>query len=111
MGTELAVQPYANLVLVQSPVFLDDIQNATLSAETKGVLAERNVQSLAILPLWASKRQLGVLLLETEQKRLHPQEIRSYPPLVDQMAATVENQILFQQTRKLAGRYRNCSTR
>ncbi len=101
MGTELAVQPYANLVLVQSPVFLDDIQNATLSAETKGVLAERNVQSLAILPLWASKRQLGVLLLETEQKRAFtPQEIRSYPPLVDQMATTVENQILFQQTQE-----------
>ncbi len=71
------------------------ISNLTL----RDLFLLREVRSIAILPLWASKHQLGVLLLESEKKHsFSSKETRSYPPLVDQMATAIENQNLYGQT-------------
>ncbi len=97
--TEYSRTVYEKLFSTQTPSFIDDIHDGALESPLRAELVAQNVHSLAVLPLWANKRQLGVLLLETDQK--HPftgREIRSYPPLADQMATAIENQKLFQQT-------------
>jgi signal transduction histidine kinase/CheY-like chemotaxis protein len=56
---------------------------------------------MSVLPLWSGNRQGGVLLLITIVKhRFSEQEVRAYPPLVDQMATTIENLRLFESTEK-----------
>jgi signal transduction histidine kinase/CheY-like chemotaxis protein len=90
---------YERLFFTQAPTFIDDIFDAQIENSLRDTLAQQNIRSLAVLPLWANKRQVGVLLLESEVKhQFTSRETRSYPPLVDQMATAIENQKLFEQT-------------
>ncbi len=99
IGTEYPHTPYERLFFNQAPIFIDNVNEAQIDPALREIFQQRKVRSLAILPLWAGKRQLGVLLLESEGKHsFSSREIRSYPPLVDQMATAIENQNLYART-------------
>ncbi len=101
VGSEFLKSVYERLIVTDSPVFIDDIFEHQMDAPLRDVLAQHNIRSIAVLPLLSSKHQLGALLLEAEEKhRFGGREIRSYPPLVDQMAIAVENLSLLEQTEK-----------
>lgn len=99
VGTEFVRTVYERSFTTPTPVFIDDVNTSQLEGPIRDAFLRQNVHSLAILPLWAGKQQLGVLLLQSEEKHhFTGREIRSYPPLVDQMATSVENMRLFKQT-------------
>ncbi len=99
VGIEYPRAAYDRLFFTHSPTFIDDIFDSQIDPVLRDTLAQQNIRAMAILPLWASKRQLGVLLMESESKhQFTSRETRSYPPLVDQMATAIENQKLFEQT-------------
>ncbi len=92
---------FERFVQTQSASFVDDVQNSALDVDLRAFLLQQNVTSLAVLPLFTGKRQTGALLVESEVKhQFSGRETRTYPPLADQMAITVENQLLFEQTQK-----------
>jgi len=93
---------YRKFFAIQTPLFLDSIEQAEVPISIQADLRSRSVQTLAVLPLWTSKRQLGVLVLEGDEAyNFTNREIRSLPPLVDQMATSVENRQLFEQTEEV----------
>ena len=99
VGTDYPRQKYERFLQTTSPVFMEDILDSSIDQEIQEVLHNQNVRSLAILPLLTGKRQIGALLLQSENRhRFSGRETRTYPPLVDQMAISVENQRLFEQT-------------
>jgi signal transduction histidine kinase/CheY-like chemotaxis protein len=99
VGTEFVRTVYERTFMTPTPLFIDDVNASQLDGPTRDAFLRQNVHSLAILPLWAGKQQMGVLLLQSEEKHhFTGREIRSYPPLVDQMATSVENMRLFTQT-------------
>lgn len=98
-GANFGRPVYAPQFTNQTPSFIDDILDSQIDTELRDDLIQQNVRSLAVLPLWANKKQLGVLVLESESKhQFTGRETRSYPPLADQMATAIENQNLFAQT-------------
>jgi signal transduction histidine kinase/DNA-binding response OmpR family regulator len=101
VGSEYPSAKYSRFLQVSAPVFFDDIFEGSIDPAMRELLASQAVRSLALLPLWSGKRQIGAMLLLSEVK--HPftgRETRTYLPLVDQMAISVENQRLFEQTQK-----------
>ncbi len=101
VGTELSNSVLSRLITTESPLFIDDILEAKLDRDIQDELINQAVRSLAVLPLWAGKSQLGALVLLTEDRHYFSgREIRTYPPLVDQMATGVENLRLFEQTQQ-----------
>jgi len=99
VGAEFVRTVYERTFMIPTPVFIDDTSEGSLEAPIRDAFLRQNVHSLAILPLWVGKQQMGVLLLQSEEKhQFTSREIRSYPPLVDQMATSIENRQLFQQT-------------
>jgi signal transduction histidine kinase/CheY-like chemotaxis protein len=99
IGTEYYGEISESFFLSSSPNFIDDISDANLDKSLLEVFERENIHSAGILPLWASKRQIGFFMLEAEERhQFSPREVRSYPPLVDQMAIAIENMRLFEQT-------------
>lgn len=99
VGTQLPLNVYGKAFSSANPIFYSDIFESRVPGAFRDLLAHENIRSLAILPLWIGKRQLGVLLLQAEDRHVFTErETRSYPPLIDQMATAVENLRLFQQT-------------
>jgi GAF domain-containing protein len=84
----------------RDPVFFDDIQHdERVDPNILTVIQRLDIVSLAALPLWVAGRQVGSLLLETEElHRFSESEIRPYTSLAQQMAIAVENRRLFEQT-------------
>lgn len=103
MRFSLAKIPYGDLLLSSEPVFIDDVlHDERLDYEALAFLQEAHTQSLALLPLWVSNRQIGVLILYAEQ--LHaftPTEKRLYASLARQVAVAVENQRLLAETQSI----------
>ena len=89
-------------LISSTPLFFDDMhQDAELVWAYPNIFDREHTSALAILPLWVGKRQLGVLLLESEvYYHFSEREIRSYPPLLGQMAIAIENLRLFRQTQE-----------
>lgn len=101
IGTEFDRAKYERLLQTSAPVFYEDIFDAQLDSELQDQLIQQKTRGLAVLPLWSGKRQIGALLLQAEARHhFTGRETRTYPPLVDQMAISVENQRLFEQTQK-----------
>jgi signal transduction histidine kinase/CheY-like chemotaxis protein len=99
VGTEYLRSKYERFFQTNTPVFFDDILEGQIEKELQDTLVHQNIRALAILPLWSGKRQIGVLQLQSETKHhFTGREKRTYPPLVDQMAISVDNQRLFEQT-------------
>lgn len=98
-GKDLTSFIAQKLFVTPAPVFYDTISTDRIGQEVADELKENNIQAMAVLPLWASKRQLGAVVLFSDVRHhFTGREIRSYPPLVDQMAISVDNLRLFQQT-------------
>ena len=101
VSTEYIRAKYERFFQTSKPIFYDDILEAQIDKDLQETMLHQNIRALAVLPLWSGKRQIGILLLQSETKHhFSDQEIRTYPPLVDQMAIAVENQHLIEETQK-----------
>lgn len=99
VGTEYLRARYERLLLTSTPQFYNDLVETQFDPDLQKTLLHQKIRSLAVLPLWSGKRQIGALLLQGENRHIFSgRETRTYPPLVDQMAISVENQRLFEQT-------------
>jgi signal transduction histidine kinase/CheY-like chemotaxis protein len=99
IGTEYLKELLEYNFLNSNPVFYNDTFESGINSALREAFTRREIRATAILPLWASKRHLGYFLLLSEEKhQFSPREMRSYPPLVDQMAISIENLRLFHQT-------------
>lgn len=101
IDTDISNAVCYKLLITPTPVFYDSITPDRVGQEIADELRERSIHAMAVLPLWASKRQLGVVVLQSDVRHhFTGREIRSYPPLVDQMAIAVDNLRLFRQTQE-----------
>ncbi|MCE1254630.1 MAG: ATP-binding protein [Anaerolineae bacterium] len=83
------------------PVFYDEVRFAPMGEDLRSALIKNGIVSLAMLPLWASKRQLGVMLLIGERSyHFSNRDMRLFPPLVDQMSIAIENEHAHELTQK-----------
>jgi signal transduction histidine kinase/CheY-like chemotaxis protein len=99
VGTSLDMNVFHPLLKIDKPIYYNDIYDIGITTEIRSRLQQLQIQSLAILPLTAGRRQLGALLLLSENPhKFSIREMRTFPPLVDQMATAVENLRLFEQT-------------
>lgn len=97
--SEYSVPLFTEFLSRQSAEFFDDVYDVQIPSPVQEELIRQGVGALGVLPLWAGNKQIGALLLEFgERHHFGSRELRSYPPLVDQMAMSVENLRLFQQT-------------
>jgi GAF domain-containing protein len=94
--------PATSLVLRSDPLFFEDTESEPeITPEIKAMFAQQKARSVAILPLWISGRQVGILMLQGEQPHhFNTTEVRRYSSLAGQMAAVVENRRLFEQTQQ-----------
>lgn len=100
-GTEYLVSLYKSIFSTQNPVFYDDLLEIQLEKSLQDILTRQNIRSMAVLPLWSANKQLGVMLLQTSQKHTFtPQELRTYPPLSDQLSTSIQNLRLFEETQE-----------
>ncbi|HLF02880.1 MAG TPA: GAF domain-containing protein [Anaerolineales bacterium] len=88
------------LFLNTDPAFFDDVQNdPRVEAATRSVFAQQNTRGAALLPLWVTGRQLGIVVIQCEEPHhFDESEIRPYTSLAQQLAIAVENRRLFEQT-------------
>lgn len=101
VGTEYLRSLYESIFVIPNPVFYDDVTETQIEKSLQDILIRQNIRSMAVLPLWSGNRQVGVFLLQSMQKhRFTGQEVRSFPPLVDQMATAIENLTLFERTQE-----------
>ena len=99
VGVEMPREIYERPMQSINQSFFENIKDALLDESLCQELLRQNVISLAVLPMWSGKRQIGVLLLECEQPHnFSHREKRLFPPLVDQLTISVENMRLFEQT-------------
>ncbi len=99
IDAKLEPEIFQRYLLTPAPNYYDDISVLHLDARVKERFNAHHFGSLAVLPLWVSKKQIGSLILASDEAHKYSsREKRTFPPLVDQMAIAVENQRLFQQT-------------
>lgn len=99
VGVEMPRAIYERPMKSINQAFFEDIKDALMDENLRQELLRQNVISLAVLPMWSGKRQIGVLLIECEQPHnFSHREKRLFPPLVDQLTISVENMRLFEQT-------------
>lgn len=97
--TEYLTSLYKPVFATTNPVFYDDVTASQIDKNLQEILIRQNIHSMAILPLWSGSRQSGVLMLISVVKHhFSEQELRSLPPLADQMATAIENLRLFEST-------------
>jgi K+-sensing histidine kinase KdpD len=99
MGSNLDPEIFHRYFLTPAPNYYDEINALHLGEKAREHFNALNLGSLAVLPLWVSKKQIGSLILASDEShKFSAREKRTFPPLVDQMAIAVENQRLFHQT-------------
>jgi signal transduction histidine kinase/CheY-like chemotaxis protein len=99
VGTEYLTSLYESIFVAKDPVFFDDLLDIQIEHSLQDILTRQNIRSMAALPLWSGNTQIGVFLLQSGQEHhFTGQEIRSYPPLTDQMATAIQNLRLFEKT-------------
>ncbi len=102
-GTRLSAEVIKamNLILTTEPLFSDDLKtDPRIDPGTAALLQQQNIRAIAILPLWAAGHQIGAFLLEAEGPHTFTDaEIRPYISLSQQLATTIYNQQLLEQTR------------
>lgn len=98
-GMLLPLDTYQHLLSIEKPIFYSDIFDIGIQPAAQNALEQLHVRSIAVLPLWAARKQLGALLFLSEGLHYFTiREMRTFPPLVDQMATAIENMRLFEQT-------------
>ncbi len=101
VNAEYDISIYKDIFTPQMPTYYDDIFNAGLTKKMTDIFKNQNIRSMAVLPLWSGKRRIGSILLQSETRHTFTnREKRIFPPLIDQMATTVENLRLFDQTQQ-----------
>ncbi len=99
IGDEYPNPIYENFFTRQEPEFFDELVDPQIPEKIQEELAKQHVGAMAILPLRTGKRQIGILLMFCEDRHhFGSRELRTYPPLVDQMSTAVDNLRLFKQT-------------
>jgi GAF domain-containing protein len=93
-------RPDARLGLSPDPIFIADAQvDPWLDAATRALLQRQNVRGLAVLALWLGGRQVGALLLQSEEPyHFSEREMRLFRSLAGQVAFAVENLNLLEQS-------------
>lgn len=93
-----------NLFFSSEPVFFTDAQlDERVDPATLEVVRRLNIRAMAVLPLWSQARQIGVLLLESEEPyHFSQEEIEPYLALLGQLTVAVEHRRLFEQTQQRA---------
>ena len=88
-----------------TPSFIPDIHSDFIRNQLQTeIIDPDHTFSLAILPMWLGKRQMGVLLLHSDtMHHFSDAEVRAYPSLIGQMAIAIENLRLFEQTQQTLG--------
>jgi len=91
-----------DIMIESEPLFFDDIErDERVSSAMLQVTKQQNIRALAMLPLWVGARQLGTLLLATEEPHhFGEREIQPYLSLTGQMAVAIDNKNLFEQTQQ-----------
>ncbi|MEN6572037.1 MAG: GAF domain-containing protein [Anaerolineaceae bacterium] len=101
VGTEYLRTLYEPIFNHPDPSFFNDIANSDLDPSVREILKRQNVHSMAVLPLWSTSRQIGVLLLQSSlTDQFMDQQVHTFPPLVSQLTTAVENLNLFEQTQE-----------
>ncbi len=100
-GTEYLRDLYEPIFIREDSGFYNDITTAQIDQGLREILLRQNILAMAVLPLWSSNKQIGVFLLQSSLKHeFTDQEIRTFPPLVDQMSTAIENLQLFERTQE-----------
>ncbi|RMF04095.1 MAG: GAF domain-containing protein [Chloroflexi bacterium] len=96
------VFPVVNLLQRAEPLFVDDIQNdPRIDLTTLDTFYRLNIRSLAVLPLWAGRRQIGALLLESAEVHQYTErQMAPYISLASQVGVAVENRRLLEETQR-----------
>lgn len=110
IGLRLPPNALLALQVAQSnqPVITHDVDHdERLTPAAVATLRQLHIQAVALLPLWAGDRQLGLLMLQAEKPHTFTErEIRPYTSLTQQMAISIENRRLFEQIQRDAERER-----
>jgi GAF domain-containing protein len=90
-----------NLFLTAEPVFFNNIQHdPRVSSVVHTFFQQHEVRAMALLPLWASDRQLGMILFGAQEEYYFTEaEIQPYIALARQVAVALENRRLLEETR------------
>jgi GAF domain-containing protein len=88
--------------LTAEPIFSSNLPtDPHIDPATAAMMQQQNINAITILPLWATGLQIGVLLLEAEVTHTFTDaEIRPYTSLSQQLATTIYNQQLLEQTQR-----------
>lgn len=94
-----SVNGIIELFLTRDPLFFDDLAHDSRTDSATAAVAQRlNIRATVVLPLWSQARQIGVLLLQSDQPyHFDAQEIQPYASLLGPLTVAIENRRLFQQ--------------
>ncbi len=92
-----ALRPY----LGKEPLFFEDVQrDERLTAAALMSLMDLDILALVVMPLWIGTQQLGLLFLEADSVHTFTEsEKRFYASLAQQVAVTIDNQRLLNETK------------
>jgi len=111
VGTRFSLEqfPDVQLAAIPEPIFSHNVsQDKRIDPVTRMTFEQEKVRAVALLPLGVGKRQLGTLMLASEQAhKFDEREIRLYHSLSGQMAVRVENRRLLEQTQVSEIRFRD----
>ena len=101
-----------NLLQTHEPLtFENAIHDGRIDPVTRTIFERLNIKSLVVLPLWVGARQLGSLLLESEELHKYTdREIEPYTSLTAQLAVLVDRQRLLSEAELRAERERQIRT-
>ena len=94
------------LFLNTTAIFLSDtFEDPRIDSSTLVILKQRNIRSVAALPLYLGSRQIGTLLLESEEIHEFTQdETLLFTAMAPQIATVVENRRQYQEAQNKAER-------
>jgi GAF domain-containing protein len=103
IGRRYTQADYVTVQLMTSrePLFFEDMQtDERVDLAFKAVAQQQNIRAMAVLPLRVGGRRLGALLLQSEEAyQFSERDIQIYLSLAPQIASTLENQRLLEETR------------
>ncbi len=80
MGTNLDPEIFQRYFLTPAPNYYDDMTALHLDDKVKERFTDYDFGALAVLPLWVSKKQIGSLLLASDDAhKFSPREKRTFP--------------------------------
>jgi len=95
--------PAWKLLASPAPLTIDDIQNANLSEEEAAALQTLGIQSVAVLPIRAAGRAIGVVVLSSPQtQHFTERDARIFRSFSEQASLRIDAARLLQQTERRA---------